>query len=408
MNYHLTTILIATPNLKTGGTVFHKFLPLFQVPVIMAFLLSACQSAAPVLPTAASTPVLPTPTKPILPTVTVTSTPAPMAFSEPGPYAVGVRKMNKYIDASRGDRPVTLTIWYPIAKTSDAQGGTEITDAPPDLSNAPYPVILSSTKMGFFLAPHFVSYGFAVMGVNGQDSAMNWGTWLTDYPLDLVFGLDQLASNPPQGLEGVLDTDHAGAVGYSFDGYTSLALSGARVDPAFYQNQCAQAGMLTPAPAEWWLDYICNIKGGWDAFVANAGTSITTSEDGLWKPFTDSRIRAVIPMGPEGAWLFGERGLAAADRPVLIIAAAADSINIYDIEAVYIFNHINNPPPVMISFIGQDHGMIYDPAIQARLKHFTVAFFGYHLQGKTDYARWFSEDFVNQYGDLAWGVYEKK
>ena len=331
-----------------------------------------------------------------------------MPFSEPGPYAVGMRRMIKYTDPSRGDRPVTLTIWYPAEKAATTVGEV-INDGAPDMSNAPYPVILFSTKMGFVFAPHLVSHGFAVMGVNGQDAARNWGTWLTDYPRDIVFGLDQLASNPPQGLEGVLDTDHAGAIGYSFDGYTALALGGARVDPAFYHNQCAQAGTSNPPlAAAWWVGYICNMHGGWDAFVANAGTFITTSEDGLWQPMTDGRIRAVMPMAPEGAWLFGERGLAAVDRPTLIIGATADTINFYDLEAVYIFEHISNPTPIMISFIDQLHGMIDDPDVNTRLKHFAVAFFGYHLQGKTDYARWFSEDFVNQYGDLAWGVYEKK
>ena len=56
---------------------------------------------------------------------------------------------------------------------------------------------------------------------------------MIDYPLDLVFALNQIAAGPLEGLEGVVDLDHAGAMGYSFDGYTSLALSGARVDPEF-------------------------------------------------------------------------------------------------------------------------------------------------------------------------------
>jgi hypothetical protein len=36
-----------------------------------------------------------------------------------------------------------------------------------------------------------------------------------------------------------------------------------------------------------------------------------------------------------------------------------------------------------------------------------VAFFGYHLQGWEEYAKYFSEDFVTQYEDLAWGIYQK-
>jgi hypothetical protein len=40
------------------------------------------------------------------------------------------------------------------------------------------------------------------------------------------------------------------------------------------------------------------------------------------------------------------------------------------------------------------------------MKHFAIAFFGYHLQGRADYADYFSEEFVGQFKDLAWGVYE--
>ena len=39
-----------------------------------------------------------------------------------------------------------------------------------------------------------------------------------------------------------------------------------------------------------------------------------------------------------------------------------------------------------------------------RIKHFMVAFFGYHLQGREDYQQYFSEDFVSQFDDLAWGM----
>jgi predicted dienelactone hydrolase len=96
-------------------------------------------------------------------------------------------------------------------------------------------------------------------------------------------------------------------MGYSFDGYTSLALSGARVDPEFYLAKCAAAVPDDPAPEDWWIDYICNMEGGWEAFVSHAGSEITTSTDGLWQPITDERLLAVMPMAPEGAWLFGSR-----------------------------------------------------------------------------------------------------
>jgi hypothetical protein len=49
--------------------------------------------------------------------------------------------------------------------------------------------------------------------------------------------------------------------------------------------------------------------------------------------------------------------------------------------------------------------MIYNPDMVARMAHFAVAFFGYHLQGQEDLKYYFSEEWVTQHPDLAWGVY---
>jgi len=224
----------------------------------------------------------------------------------------------------------------------------------------------------------------------------------------ILFALEQIASTPLDDLEGVIDADQTGVLGYSFDGYNSLALSGARVDPEFYLARCAEAQAMDPAPALWWIYYICGLVGEWEEFVAHAGEAITVRDDGLWQPMTDERIRAVMPMAPEGAWLFGERGLAAVNRPTLIIGATKDTINIYDLEAVYIFEHLGTPDRRMISFVGEGHMMVYDADQVARMKHFATAYFGYYLQGREDWAEYFSEEFVNQQDDLAVGVYIDK
>ena len=122
------------------------------------------------------------------------------------------------------------------------------------------------------------------------------------------------------------------------------------------------------------------------------------------QPMTDKRIRAVIPMAAEGWWLFGEKGLAAEDRPALMIVGSLDEL--YP-ENALIFEHLGTPEKTMITFIGRDHFVIDFPDKVARIAHFMVAFFGYYLQGREDYAEYFSETFVAQYNDLAWGVFEK-
>ncbi len=337
----------------------------------------------------------------------LTETQTTFKFAEEGPFQVGVRSY-KFKDANRDDRFIALTVWYPAEIPQDASVSGPLKDAQPDFELAPYPLILSSSKMGKIFAPHLASYGFVLAGVNYMDSADRWGEWLIDYPLDILFTLDQIGSNPLDGLEGMINDNQTGVMGYSFDGYDALALSGARVDPEFYQSQCATAKTQESPPADWWIKYICDMNEDWDEFAAHAGKAITVSDDGLWQPMTDERIRAVMPLGPEGAWIFGERGLAAVDRPTMIIAGTADDINYYDLEAVYIFEHLGTPDRFLISYIDLGHmALVYSPQQISCLKHFETAFFGYYLQGREDYADYFSEATISQFDDLAWGVYKE-
>jgi len=330
--------------------------------------------------------------------------PASFPLSEPGMYHVGMRSFVSE-DTSRDHRSIAITVWYPALVPQESTGRGATRDAPLDLSGAPYPLLLSSTKVASMLAPYLVTHGFTWASVDKIDYYTPWNTQLVMQPLDILFGLDQVASSPPEGLEGVIDAEHAGAIGYSFDGYNALALSGARIDPEFYLEQCANPPSMEPALGSFWIDYYCRMSGNWAQFADVAGAVITASDDGLWQPITDARIRAVMPMAPEGAWLFGDRGLAAVDRPTLIIGATEDVDCDYWREAAYIFDHLGTPNKTLISFIGRGHMMVFEPDMVARMAHFATAFFGHHLQGRQDFERYFSDEFVALHDDLAWGVY---
>jgi predicted dienelactone hydrolase len=234
-----------------------------------------------------------------------------------------------------------------------------------------------------------------------------WDLQTTDLPLDFLFTLDQIASNPPIGLEGVIDATHTGVTGYSFGGQNALALSGARIDPVYYLSYCEQMPTMQPPIEAWYIKIACDLSKKWDEFTVYVGDEITTSDDGLWQPMTDERIRAVMPGGVDGAWLFGERGLETVDRPVLLIQASEDSAY-QPTEAAFIFEHIGSPERSMISFIGEKHMMVMKKEVRNRINHFAVAFFGYYLQGHEEYADYFSEEFVSQFDDLYWGVYQEE
>ena len=323
-------------------------------------------------------------------------------LAERGPYHVGMRTI-KLVDDSRGGRQLSVTVWYPAVGPADPTTTGAARDAEPDRGGEPYPLILSSTTMANTLAPYVVSHGFTWASVDGISTYMAVYEGAIDQPLDILFALDQVAANPPEGLEGMIDAEHAGTIGYSFDGFNSLAMSGARIDPEYYLAQCPTPDDTTEAILSDLSTFNCGPARQWDSFTAHAGESITASEDGLWQPLTDRRIRAVMPMAGEGWWLFGERGLAAVDRPVLIIVATDDEL--YK-ENALIYEHLGTSDRTLISFVGVTHGGMLNTPYPERMAHFAVAFFGYHLRGREDYAAYLSQESVEQHEDLAWGVYE--
>jgi len=391
----------------------------FQTLICLYLLITistACSPAAtptieptsppPLAATPQPTPT-PGPTSTAQPSATLTSTQPlspdsnPFPLLEPGPYMSG-RRSYSLQDASRGNRPVGITVYYPAIRPPGSSSRFPKLDAQPDLSGAPYPLILSSTKMAGDLAPYLISHGFTWVSVNKLDTYAHMEEQMYEQPLDILFALDQVAVNPPEGLEGMIDAEHAGTIGYSFDGYNSLAMSGARIDPEFYQVQCTRPDATTEAIQTAMSSFNCGPADNWDEFSTSAGEISTPGDDGLWQPMTEARISAVMPLAGEGWWLFGERGLASADKPTLIIVATNDQL--YN-ENVLIYNHLGSPDKTLISFIGPGHMMIYDEEYKARMAHFAVAFFGYHLQGHEDLAWYYSEDFISKHEDLAWGEY---
>ncbi len=389
--------------LKAGRLMPGMLMPGMLMPGMLVLLLVACTSTAPATPS--PTPPLATATPIVTPVATATEapstavTPEPLPLSEAGPYFPGKRSY-AWSDASRGDRSVEVIVWYPALKPADFTG-TIARDADFDLSGAPYPLIITSAKVGHIFAPYLVSHGFVMVGVDRIDSYPKMNEQMLDQPLDLLFMLNHLVTDPPQELVGLIDAEHTGAMGYSFDGYNTLAMSGARIDPAYYLAQCPIPDATTQAIVGKLSAFDCGPAADWNAFAAHAGPTYTTSDDGLWQPLTDPRIRAVIPLACEGWWLFGERGLAAVDRPTLMLDGTADELYA---ENALIFEHLGVADKRFISFVSQDHMMIFDGEWVARMAHFVTAFFGVHLQGRQEWAQYFSESFVNNTPDLKAGV----
>jgi hypothetical protein len=183
----------------------------FTFGVLLACLLVSCDTPTSSPPTA----TMPQPTGKVV-GVEVTQEPSHFPLSEPGPYYTGKRTFT-FADASRGGREVGITVLYPGLLPEGSQGTKLLagTNRDPDLSSAPYPLILTGPDTGSVLfKAHLVSHGFAMAIVRYPDSYDYWDFQMVDHPRDILFALDQIASQPLEGLEGVIDSDHVGVAGY--------------------------------------------------------------------------------------------------------------------------------------------------------------------------------------------------
>lgn len=72
---------------------------------------------------------------------------------------------------------------------------------------------------------------------------------------------------------------------------------------------------------------------------------------------TDQRspIRAVMPMASEGWWLYGEKGLAAVQVPVLSLAATNGELYA---EKALIFEYLGSDKETFITILNRDHMII--------------------------------------------------
>jgi predicted dienelactone hydrolase len=169
---------------------------------------------------------------------------------------------------SGGDEhPLGLTVWYPalnpdgaeesIAYHFDIQSkfpfelpdwyepiilGHALTDAQPDDSGGPYPLVIFSHGFGVYrqtyayLTEHLASYGFVVIA---PDHLEVWNPELSEVgesaferPLDIqqVIAFAETLAAPGGEMAGLLDINQIAVAGHSLGGYTALTAGGARFD----------------------------------------------------------------------------------------------------------------------------------------------------------------------------------
>ncbi|MFC1961377.1 hypothetical protein ACFLYO_11795 [Chloroflexota bacterium] len=146
----------------------------------------------------------------------------------------------------------------------------------------------------------------------------------------------------------------------------------------------------------------------WDGIVAYRSRFDVLQDGELWPSVTDERIQAIMPIVAPDYERFGARGLASVTVPTLLLAGTSDPYAPYEELMVPTFTNLGAEERYLISFIDAGHHPEWTLRGENFYKHFSTTFFGYYLQDNEDYAEYLTEEFVEQFEDLAWGVYEEE
>lgn len=295
-------------------------------------------------------------------------------LAAPGPFAVGVRTVEMVnpdqIDIvnvtgpdamPRYDRPLTLEVWYPAAapKPDTPQAyenviirdgkrmvtlyGQALRDAAPDAAGGPYPLILIShgypgnRYLMAHLGENLASKGYVAVSIDHTDSTYDnqlaFGSTLVNRPLDQLAALNQidaLSRTDGSFLNGLVDADNTGLIGYSMGGYGAVILAGGGVTEV-------------STTYEW---------------GAPSGT-LKVHQDGTdtQRALPDARIKAVVAFAPWGRnrGFWDAAGLANIRTPIMFIAGTKDDVSLYDGGPRTIFEEAVNADRYLLSFIGANH-----------------------------------------------------
>jgi len=120
------------------------------------------------------------------------------------------------------------------------------------------------------------------------------------------------------------------------------------------------------------------------------------------KAKVDKRIKAILPLAPCFGQEFGEAGLAAVTVPTLIVGATDDESCPYDLDASYFFAHLGSEDRSLVTLQKRTHIMVIRET--PLLMQYETAFFGLHLQGKTDYAQYLTPDTASTFRNVTLDV----
>jgi predicted dienelactone hydrolase len=335
---------------------------------LVAFALLACSSGGSALtqttvPDPTPQPTLPTQTPTTAPTPTTpatkvaTATPAKPLYAAKGKYSVG----HQDFAIQDADVTVNITAYYPELNSV------------PDATDGPYPLVVFASGLGTpgsqfgIMFEPIVSHGFVIITwmPRGETTEEFWAGAATR-PLDLqrIINYADKLTAPSGQLTKLIDTQRIAVMGISSGGWTALIGGGAQMDLGW----CAQ------------LDLVAKLTySNCPQFVPHQQEIATmlglkSAPTGMWPQMKDPRVVAVVAWSADGdIWGAGYEGVASVKVPTLIMAGSSDYINVPDLCAYPIYEHLGSAKKTLVIFDHADHGLgwlTYSDAIE----HLTTAF----------------------------------
>ena len=309
-------------------------------------------------------------------------------YAVAGGQAVGIREL-----ATGGESPLALKMWYPASPDADEAVATAYryevklgqplgmvtiassasqatTDAPFDLEQGPYPLVVLSPGFAMgglaygWLAEHLASHGFVVLAPEHQET-LNPEKFLwqaaVSRPQDILTLLSFVDEQVQAGgtLAGLVDGEQTAVIGHSYGGYTALAAAGAQIDTPSFEGHCATA-TSTGDPTAWLCEMLMPHL---EEMAQQAGFSAVP--EGLWSRPVDPRIDAIIPMAGD-AYFFGEAGLALIDVPVLAIGGTLDEDTPFLWGPQPTYEQTSSDKKALLALNGAEHMIFTNPCESVR------------------------------------------
>ena len=314
---------------------------------------------------------------------------------QPGPWNVKIEGMKFEIESLRST-DVGLSFSYPL----------DFDLYLPQGKSEPAPLIVivqgfgSSRGNYAHVAKQLASYGYAVAAVEHIGSNLEYrqaflrgelGDWITPIEfigrtLDVTYLLDkleELAKTNPQ-WSNKLNLEQVGVFGYSFGGYTALAIAGAEINQPRLARECNEENfnIVISFALQCQAQYLPPIN-------FNIG---------------DPRVKAVFSAYPFTNPIFGPEGMGKIEIPTMIWAASEDTTVPVVQNQIHPFFWLKTPNKYLAMLVpGTHYSTAKDEVIEglpfktlkgpegsgaiarSYLNAMSVAFFNYHVRGLEEF-----------------------